>query len=439
MNIRTGAKVRACAAEVIAAVASDGQSLDRCLAKAAQTVELRDRALLSELCYGTLRGYFRYDAILKPLLKKPLKRKDADVRALLLLGCHQLLGMRTADHAAVNTVVECAAIIGKPWARGLLNAILREIQRQRATVESCLPVAGDAGMPEWLHRTLVDCWPRHMDQIVGASNAHPPMYLRVNPIHHTADEYLILLGESDIEAERVVGLSQALRLVTPVNVDLLPGFDHGWVSVQDASAQLAAELLTPASGERVLDACAAPGGKACGLLEKYPGIDLTCLDSDEGRLTLVQENLERGELSAEIIAGDASDPDTWWNGELFDHILIDAPCSGTGVIRRHPDIRLLRREQDIRKLSALQKRILLGLWPLLRPGGTLLYATCSIIPAENSDNVVGIIESLPGAREQKIQAEWGQEQIIGRQLLPDLNAGDGFFYALLTKALQSAD
>lgn len=438
MKQAAGIQVRVSAARVLAAVIAEGRSLDRCLATAMADVNERDKPLLRELCFGTVRGFFRYDGLIQPLLKKPFKRKDTDVLALLFLGCHQLLAMRIADHAAVATVVECSRAIGKPWASGLINAVLRSVQRRHDELQARLPAAAAAGLPDWLYQMIQAEWPEDLKQIINAGNAHPPMYIRVNPANHTGVQYRELLLEHGLESMAVMQSSQALRLEAPVNVELLPGFEQGWVSVQDASAQLAAELLDPNADHRVLDACAAPGGKSCNLLECYPNINLTCLDNDPERLLLVEDNLARLSLSASILTGDASDPDSWWDGNQFDRILVDAPCTGTGVIRRHPDIKLLRQKQDIEKLSRLQSQILSRLWPLLSPGGVLLYATCSIMPVENSSVVERFLNTTPDARELEIESTWGRKQPVGRQILPNIDGGDGFFYARVTKALQSA-
>ncbi|MFT5483343.1 MAG: 16S rRNA (cytosine967-C5)-methyltransferase, partial [Halieaceae bacterium] len=251
------------------------------------------------------------------------------------------------------------------------------------------------------------------------------------------EAYRSLLATAGITSQPDSYSEDALLLDEPVTVTSLPGFELGWCSVQDASAQLAAELLAPGRGQRVLDACSAPGGKACHLLERYPEINLSCLDSDKSRLAMVEDNLTRLNLQAEIVVGDARNPADWWDGELYDAILIDAPCTGLGVIRRNPDIKALRQAGDIDRLAKLQASILKGLWPCLRPGGTLLYATCSIAPKENSEQVGTFLKNHPAAVEREISATWGITQTQGRQILPTDGGGDGFFYALISKPLQS--
>ena len=284
----------------------------------------RDQALLRELCYGTLRGYHRYRALVNALLQRPLKRRDGDIEALLLIGCHQLLGMRVADHAAVSTAVSAVVELGKPWAKGVVNAVLRQLQRRQQELVAGLEPAAAAAMPSWLYDMLLADWPDDITAISEASNAHPPMFLRVNRRHIDRERYLDLLTPVT-GAKAHAYAPDGLLLDTPVSVEQLPGFVDGWVSVQDASAQLCADLLELAPGLRVLDACAAPGGKACHILERCPELSLTCLDSDESRLDLVRENLLRLKLDADVITGDAGAPEHWWDSQPFDRILIDAP------------------------------------------------------------------------------------------------------------------
>jgi 16S rRNA (cytosine967-C5)-methyltransferase len=322
----------------------------------------------------------------------------------------------------------------KQWAVGLINALLRRFQRER---ESLLVVA-DAdpvsryAMPGWLLKRLQADWPEHWEAIVQATNAHPPMSLRVNLARNSREEYLALLAAADIGASPIPGVPSGLVLDRPMDTQDLPGFGAGRVSVQDGGAQLAAMLLDLQPGQQVLDACAAPGGKSGHILESAP-VQLTAMDLEPRRLERVHQNLQRLGLSAEIAQGDAVQPQGAWADRQYDRILLDVPCSATGVIRRHPDIKLLRRDRDIAALVETQGRILRAVWPLLKTGGRLLYATCSLLADENETQVVRFLEQTPDARERVIEAGWGHARARGRQTLPGEATLDGFYYACLEK------
>lgn len=425
---------RAAAARALAAVCAEGQSLGRQLALLEPKVAARDRALLRELCYGTLRQHPRLDGLIRPLLQKPFKDKDSDLHQLLLVGAYQLLHTRIPDHAALAATVEASRSLGKGWASGLINGVLRNLQRQREALEAKLAPAARDAHPQWLWQRLRHDWPQQAETIVTANNSHPPMCLRVNQARVSRNAYKGELLAAGIGAEPCPLAPSALRLVQPQEVTALPGFAAGRASVQDEAAQLAAPLLAPRAGERVLDACCAPGGKTGQLLELEPGLaELVALDSDAERLRRVADNLQRLQLAATLVAGDAAAPASWWDGRPFDRILLDAPCSGTGVIRRHPDIKLLRSAADITALAALQGRLLRALWPLLAPGGTLLYVTCSVLPEENVEVMRAFLADTPDAAEAVIEAEWGIPQAVGRQLLPAPGGCDGFYYARVVK------
>jgi 16S rRNA (cytosine967-C5)-methyltransferase len=425
---------RALAANAVAAVAGRGQSLGGQLALAERSVKPRDRALLRELCYGTLRWHPQLAALIKPLLAKPFKAKDSDVLALLLVGAYQLLHTRIPDHAALAATVEAARAMGKGWATGLINGVLRNLQRQASALLEKLDPAAAAAHPEWLWQRLHRDWPAQAASIATANNGHPPMCLRVNAGHTDIATYLAQLAEQGIAATRCIAASGGIRLNTPCDVESLPGFGDGVVSVQDEAAQLAAPLLAVEPGQRVLDACCAPGGKTGHILESQPQLgELWALDSSADRLRRVEENLRRLGGAARLIAGDARATADWWDGVPFDRILLDAPCSGSGVIRRHPDIKLLRTAADISQLAALQRQLLDALWPLLAIGGVLVYATCSVLPEENSDVIAAFIGATPTAEAWSIDADWGLPQAVGRQLLPAIDGSDGFFYARLRK------
>ena len=426
---------RAAAARAIDAVIRGGAALDEPLAEQLDAVSPRDRALLQQLCFGTLRQFYRLDAILRQVLKKPLKAKDSDIRALLLCGLHQLLDLRTPDHAAISATVDACRTLGKPWATGLVNGILRRVSREAADLEGRLTEQERSNHPGWLYEALASAWPDYIIDMVDANNSHPPMCLRVNQRKVSREEYQSRLQAAGIDAQPC-GLSDTgLRLTAPMDVMELPGFEDGLVSVQDEAAQLAATLLSPAPGHRVLDACAAPGGKACHTLELEPALaELVALDPSAARLERVRDNLGRLQLEATVIEGDGRTPPTSLAPASFDRILVDAPCSGTGVIRRHPDIRLLRRPEDIPAFAELQLDILAGLWPLLKPGGELLYVTCSVLPTENAEVVSRFTVDTPDAEVQALDTHWGVASGDGRQLLPTPNGPDGLFFARLRRS-----
>ena len=382
-----------------------------------------------------LRYYPRLAYLAAQLLNKPLKRKDLDVHQLILIGLYQLIYLKVPAHAAVAETVAVTRLLGKDWAAGLVNALLRSFQRGAEHLlaqANADPVARYAHAPWWLTQLQSD-WPTHWQNILDANNQRPPMTLRVNAQRGSRDDYAALLQAAGIIAHPVAYAPQALTLEKPVDVAQLPGFSDGATSVQDAAAQLAAPMLNLVPGLRVLDACAAPGGKTAHLLESEPRLQVQALDSDAQRLTRVRDTLTRLHLTAVLRHGDAASPQYWWDGKPFDRILLDAPCSGSGVIRRHPDIKLLRSAQDIVTLAQQQRRLLDALWPLLAQGGILLYATCSVLMAENQHNLAQFLAAHTDAREQAIAADWGHAQSPGRQLLPGENGMDGFYYARLMK------
>ncbi len=411
-----------------------GKSLNQVLPPLLDAVAPRDRGLLQQLCYGTLRRGPRLQALLDQLLEKPLRERDRDVQGLLLCGLYQLEELRIPEHAAVDATVGATRQLGKAWARGLANAILRRYLRERDDLAGRLDQAAAACHPRWLYDALQAQWPGQQLQIIEANNSQPPMCLRVNARHLARESYLALLAEADVAAHAGHLSPQATYLATPRDVEQLPGFARGEVSVQDEAAQMAALILAAAPGERILDACAAPGGKACHILEIQPGLaELVAMDSDPQRLSRISDNVNRLGLEATIVAGDAADPPPQLAAGSFDAILVDAPCSATGVIRRHPDIKLLRRESDIARFADQQLRILQGVWPLLRAGGRLLYATCSVLAQENGQVVSRFIARCPDASLQTVRADWGEALPEGRQLLPTADGPDGLFYALLHK------
>ncbi|QXH62057.1 16S rRNA (cytosine(967)-C(5))-methyltransferase RsmB [Pseudomonas azerbaijanorientalis] len=427
---------RLAAAKALAAVLNGKASLNSSLPTQLDKVEDRDRGFTQDLAFGTARWQPRLSALAAKLLQKPFKAADADVEALLLVGLYQLLYTRVPAHAAIGETVGCADKLKKPWAKALLNAVLRNAQRESETIFAELerdPVVRTAH-PRWLQKSLKAFWPEQWEAICAANNAHPPMILRVNRRHHSRDAYLGLLTDAGIAATPCVYSRDGIVLEAAADVRSLPGFGEGWISVQDEAAQLAADLLDLAPGQRVLDACCAPGGKTCHILEAEPKLaGVVAVDLEAKRLVRVRENLERLKLSAELIAADGRDTQAWWDGKPFQRILLDAPCSATGVIRRHPDIKLTRQPDDIAALALLQGELLDAMWNTLEVGGILLYATCSTLPTENTEVIEAFLARTPGARELDLATAAGIKQPHGRQLLAQEGGHDGFYYAKLIK------
>ncbi|KGE66753.1 MULTISPECIES: 16S rRNA (cytosine(967)-C(5))-methyltransferase RsmB [Pseudomonas] len=427
---------RLAAAKALAAVLQGKASLNSSLPTQLDKVEDRDRGFTQDLAFGTARWQPRLSALATKLLQKPFKTADADVEALLLVGLYQLLYTRVPAHAAIGETVGCADKLKKPWAKALLNAVLRRAQRESEALLAELehdPVVRTAH-PRWLQKSLKAFWPEQWEAICAANNAHPPMILRVNRRHHSRDAYLQLLTEAGINATPCVYSVDGIVLEAAADVRSLPGFAEGWISVQDEAAQLAADLLDLAPGQRVLDACCAPGGKTCHILEVEKDLaGVIAVDLEAKRLVRVRENLARLGLSAELIAADGRDTATWWDGKPFQRILLDAPCSATGVIRRHPDIKLTRQPDDIAALAVLQGELLDAMWPTLDVGGILLYATCSTLPTENTEVIEAFLARTSGARELDLATTAGIKQPHGRQLLAQEGGHDGFYYAKLIK------
>ena len=369
------------------------------------------------------------------LLSKPLRKKDYDLQLVLLIALHELNELSTPDYAIVNEAVGQARRLGKPWATGLINGVLRSFLRDRERLAGAIeenPVARFAH-PHWLIDRLQRDWPEQFDQVLLANNERPPMWLRVNRSRISVDAYLQQLDLQQMTAVRHSVALSALKLDRPTAIGQVPGFQQGLVSVQDAAAQMAAQLLAADDDERVLDLCAAPGGKTCHLLESAGTIELVAVELDSARMQKVQENLDRLNLQAQLIVADATDTPRWWDGRPFDRILVDAPCSASGVIRRHPDIKSLRRERDLAELTEIQQQILQQAWRTLKPGGTLLYVTCSVFRMENEQQIERLMRSNADAEEVVIDQKWGIACRYGRQLLPGTEDGDGFYYARLTK------
>jgi 16S rRNA (cytosine967-C5)-methyltransferase len=424
------ADAREQAVQALLAVLEQGESLTTALPHALQKLDFRDAAFAQMLVYGVLRWRWRLEAVLDQLLQKPLRDKDLDIQLCLLIGLFQLSDTRVPDHAAVSASVELVRSRGKTWAAGMVNAVLRNFIRRKDEIlaEADKDWQAKYAHPIWLIKQLRNDWPDQWQAILDANNQQAPLTLRVNRQKISAADFLVQLN---LPAEQQ---GDAIILHQATDVTHLPGYDDGWFAVQDAGAQFAAPLLDARPGQRILDACAAPGGKTAHLLALQPDIHLLALDVSAARLQRVADNLQRLGHHASLKCGDATQRD-WWDGKLFDRIMLDAPCSATGVIRRHPDIKSLRRAEDIAGLANTQQQLLQNLWPMLAPGGLLLYITCSVLKTENEQQVENFLAATADATELTIQANWGQARSHGRQILPGENNMDGFYYALLRKTL----
>jgi len=430
----TAVTARALAASVVASVVIERRYLDTALAEQRQerANESLDWPLIQELSFGTLRWYHQLLGIAGLFLTRPLKTKDADLHALLLIGLYQLRHMRVADHAAVDATVGAVDALGKRWAKGLINACLRSALRQSEQIEAALAASEEMrySHPAWMIAAVRRDHPQDWKHLLDANNQRPPMWLRVNTGRIARDEYLALLAEQGIAATVHPRIDCAVMLHQALPVERLPGFTPGLVSVQDASAQLAAIRLDVQPRQRVLDACAAPGGKAAHILEREPAAQVTAIDVDAQRLERVRENLTRLGLNAELVAADATEPAQWWDGRPYDRILVDAPCSATGVIRRHPDIKVRRQAADLPKLLRTQSHILDSVWPCLAPGGKLLYATCSILVEENALQIKDFLARHQDAVAEPV--EFGDDP-GGQQIVTGEEDMDGFYYARVHK------
>lgn len=385
------------------------------------------------LCFGVCRHFYRLEALADVLVKK--RPKTMDVWVGLLMGLYQLHDLRIPDYAVVQETVALMEAIKKPWAKGLVNAVLRTYCREKETLLTQLQdnPTFKYNHPTWLLNRLKTAWPKDWPAIIAANDLHPPMSLRVNQQRTSVADYLSRLQHVNIDAKPHDHAPEGLVLQMPCDVHDLPGFSEGDVSIQDIAAQMAASLLALKPRLRLLDACAAPGGKTCHILESEPSITAIAIDLDQSRLDRVSDNLKRLNLNATLIKGDALALDTWWDGLLFDRILLDAPCSATGVIRRHPDIKLLRKEEDIDAVIMLQQQLLETLWPLIAPGGLLVYATCSILPEENEMQIARFVAKQTNCTPSTKTQAWGRATGHGWQILPGDHQMDGFFYSVLLK------
>lgn len=430
-------QTRAIAALILTRIIKDRSSLPMVLAEELNRLSnKKDSAFIQELCYGVMRWFQQLDFILLQLIDNDLRRKDTDIKMLILSGIYQLEYLSTPDHAAVSATVEACKDLGKSWATRLINAVLRRYLKEREQLRGMIEGNTEAkyAHPEWLLAMIQEDWPQHWESLIEANNQRPPMYLRINRQQTTRSRYIDLLQKAGLEAEITPYADVGLLLKRAVNVNHLPGFNDGLVSVQDLSAQLAATMLDPAEGQRILDACAAPGGKTAHILEYQDAIDeVVAIDQNEQRIGKLQNNLQRLKLKATVRKANACTPEDWWDGGLFDRILIDAPCSATGVIRRHPDIKLLREQGDIHSILVKQHELLCSVWPTLKHRGKLLYVTCSVLVMENMKQIERFINEHKDCHINPINTAWGYHTPFGTQILTGQDNMDGFFYASLEK------
>lgn len=423
--------LRALAAKAIYQVLEKGISLSVALPQQQQKLtNSKDKALIAELCYGVMRKLPQLDKLVSDCMSKPLKGKQRIIHQLLLVGCYQLYFTRIPPHAAISETAEACRKLKFDGMVKVVNGVLRTLQRQQRPI----PEDNDTirfNTPAWIIKQLKESYPTQWQEIIEQSHQRPPMWLRNNQRSQSKAQYIEQLSQLDIEIKATLA-NDAILLEKPVDVNQLPGFTDGAVSVQDGAAQWAAKLLAPQKGELILDACAAPGGKTCHILEQAEQLNVVAVDFDEKRLNRVEENLTRLHHKAKVIHGDAANIPSWWSGNKFDRILLDAPCSATGVIRRHPDIKWLRKPSDINELAQLQQKILEHCWQWLKPGGTLLYATCSIFPQENSQQIGAFLQRTPDAQLVAIKQQ-DNPDCIGWQITPGQENMDGFYYARLVK------
>jgi len=427
---------RSLAVIICESVIYEGQSLGEAIDDQLKNKDIstQDRGFIQSLCFGVTRWYWQLNDQLKPFLKKPLKPKERQVKLILLVGIFQIQHLQTPAHAAVSDTVKCSQQLNKPWAKNLINACLRNYIRKQETIEKQLFPPTHYSHPQWMIERIEQAWPDQKKFIFAANNQAAPLCLRVNSKYCSQENYLKLLAENNIEASKDPYSEIGIRLKTSTPIQNLPKFSNGWVSVQDTASQLIHQFFQTNSDDRILDACAAPGGKTSLLLEHASeNTVMHAVDIKGIRNTKLVQTLERLNLTAKIITGDASKPMEWWDGKLYQHILVDAPCSGLGVVRRHPDIKHLRQADDIEQLKQAQSAILESCWKLLANNGQLLYTTCSILPEENEQQIENFLQKHPEANSVEIDHPTAITLAHGRQTLPGISDMDGFYYCLLHK------
>ncbi len=428
-------QTRATAAQIINDVVVNRHSLTKLLERIiAKEIDSRNRAMLQDLCFGVLRWYQLLERYLEQLIEKPIKPKDAELKQLLLIGLYQIIYQQTPNHAAVSECVNACDDLKKTWAKKLVNAVLRRFIREQESIENKLHSQDSFSHPAWLIKQLKSDWPEQFQNILNGNQLQAPLTLRINQTKISRDDYLNTLEHASIEATETKHSLYGIHLNKSIDIKKLPGYEEGLFSVQDEAAQFAAILLDIEKDQRVLDACAAPGGKTTHCLESQVELtELIALDNNPQRIKRVEENLNRLSLEATTIVGDASKPNIWWDNKLFDRILLDVPCTASGIIRRHPDIKFLRQEQDIAKVISEQTTLLENIWPLLKPNGKLLYSTCSVFKAENDQQIQLFLKQHEDAQLKPIDVTWGNKTQCGVQVFPGQDNMDGFYYSCIIK------
>lgn len=430
---------------------TSGQALSHVFNLQLQTIESSQKALTKNICFGVFRNYYSLKALVEKQLNKPMRNKDRDILFLLLAASYELLFLNTPEHAVISEFVDICQLRGKKWAKGLTNAILRNIQRstlnstnykktlltqqlkQKNKSQSTSIAEIKSEHPTWLIKRLEKQWGDRSKSLLNENNLHPPMTLRINKNFCSRADYLTLLEQNNLSAQASENTPFCIYLEHPVDVLKLPHFSEGWVSIQDEAAQQAAYLLDLKPSMKVLDACSAPGGKAGHILELENTVQLTCLDNNQKRLSRVSDNLSRLALQARCIHANAADTQAWWDKTTFDRILLDAPCSATGIIRRNPDIKIQRTQADVSRLAIQQIKLLEHLWHCLAQGGLFVYATCSIMKDENESIIEHFLATQENAELEPITLSFGEHRPFGHQIFPSENGPDGFFYAALRK------
>ncbi|MFP3036793.1 MAG: 16S rRNA (cytosine(967)-C(5))-methyltransferase RsmB [Arsenophonus sp.] len=418
--------IRIICAKIIAQVIDQKQSLSTVLHKWQKNISDKDKALLQELSFGILRVLPLLEWFIQQLVTKPLKGKQRIIHYLIIVGIYQLGFTRIPAYAALSETINGTIQLKLTKLNSLINGVLRQFQRKEKILNERASNNVKYLHPIWLLKKIQQAYPSQWKKILEANNQKPPMWLRVNQLYNSTNNYLVLLREAGIEASLSDDSKFAIKLKKPHSVNKLPGFNHGWVTIQDLSSQQCVELLAPKNGEHILDLCAAPGGKTTYILELAPRANVLTVDIDELRIKRIKENLKRLKLYARVIIGDGRKPHKWILNTKFDRILLDAPCSATGVIRRHPDIKWLKKHTDVQRLVKLQYEILEAIWPYLKINGILIYATCSILPNENKEQIQKFILLHP-------EASLNNDIGLGKQILPSQHGGDGFFYSSLIK------
>lgn len=428
---------RALAAKILNRLFVDSLSLNYVLDSELSIIsDTREKSFTRDLCFGVMRWYPQLDFFLQELLNKPIRKKNLKLRILCWLGLYQIAYQRTTDYGAVSATVAACDELSMSWGKGMVNAILRNFIRhkQELLAQSVDNEIANFAHPQWMIDAIRNDWPEHWQTILAENNRQPPMSLRTNQCKISCDEYQSLLTGNGHISYKMQHCENGLMLEKPCDISELPGFEQGLVSIQDGAAQLVVTLMDLAPGFRVLDACAAPGGKTCHMLEQEPQLqELVAIDIQAERLEKISQNLDRLSLNARTLLANTVETDKWWDGQFFDRILLDVPCTASGVIRRHPDIKFLRKPEEAVQINSLQDNLLASVWPLLASGGKLVYTTCSVLKRENDDIVSRFLNQFENAALDKIEADWGYETGFGRQILPGQDNLDGFYFTRLVK------